>query len=84
MRTVFMYDGASLCHVNRRRLPASFFCRSQIIVLPTLKQQNPSTNANLKLALGLIRLAFVNGLGCFSIGKTVTCDLQKKPQISHY
>ena len=64
MHTVLMYDGASLCQVNRRRLPAGFFCRSQIIVLPILKQQKPLTNANLKLALGLpvTRLAFVKGL----------------------
>ena len=28
-----------------------------------------------------LRLAFVNGLGCFSLGKTLTCGLQKKSVI---
>ena len=31
-----------------------------------------------------LRLESVKGLGCFSIGKTMTCDLQKKPVVTEH
>ena len=49
-----------------------------------LKQPKPLTNANLKSHKVLrpnvsLRLAFAKGLGCFSIAKAMTYNLQKKP-----
>ena len=54
-----------------------FSWRSQVIVLPIPKQFKPLINANLVSLNELFgphvsfRLAFVKGLGCFSIGKTM-------------
>ena len=54
--------------------------RSQVIVLPIMKQPKPLANANFKLTLGLntlsrLKVSISQGFGLFSIGKTMTCDL---------
>ena len=62
--------------------------RSQVIVLPIQKVSQTLVKANLRLTLGLVRpkqtflglrLAFKSVWYIFCIGKTMTCDLQKKP-----
>ena len=79
--------GTDRCIYNEtgRRQVQNTGQRSQVIVLPILKQPKPLTNANLKLTLGLNTLLRLEvSMGFFlSIGKTMTCDLQKKPVAVH-